>query len=78
MKFQEHWSSEMQKAWEKAPDTHRFTYKTNRVVMGLFIGQLFVIWSLFIFTVFTVEIWNHHLTAFSVIYGLFTLFLLAH
>ena len=76
MKFQEHWSADMQDAWQKAPDTHRFTYKTNRVVMGLFMGQLFVLWSLFTFTVFMVETWNNHLTAFVTIYGALTLFLL--
>ena len=78
MKFREHWSSEMKEAWDKSPDTHRFNYQTNRVVMGLFIGQLFVLWSFFIFTSFAVETWNHQLTAFLIVYGSLSFFMLAN
>ena len=76
MKFQDHWSAEMREVWEKAPGTHRFEYKTNRLVMALFWGQLFIVWSLYLYTVLTISQWNHQLTAFTVIYGAMSIYLI--
>ena len=75
MKFQDHWSPELKEAWEKAPSSHRFEYKTNRLVMALFWGQLLVLWSLFLFAAITISEWNSQLTAFTVLYGVMSILL---
>ena len=76
MKFQDHWSAEMREVWDKAPSSHRFEYKTNRLIMALFWGQLLIVWSLYLYTVLTISEWNHQLTAFTAIYGVMSIYLI--
>ena len=69
------WSDEMREAWENAPDTHRFQYRSNRIVFALLLGQLGILWALFSYTAWSVHSWDINLSAFSLVYGIYSAFI---